>query len=229
LAKRSPASGRLVAGYHLARLLVRNPRDARHARRYLASMAPGRSPLADGQPWMSFAAIEWLDANVSASASVFEYGSGGTTLFLADRAGSVHSVEHDPDWARQTRAALDTAGHSGVRYELIEAEPGAALGYESTDESFTGMNFRRYVDALAGHPDRTLDLVIVDGRARVACIRTALPKLREGGHLMLDNSERSEYAEGVAMLEGLERTDFRGLGPYHFELSQTTVWRVRVP
>jgi predicted O-methyltransferase YrrM len=43
-----------------------------------------------------------------------------------------------------------------------------------------------------------LDLVVVDGRARVACVRQALPRLASDGVLLLDNADRDEYASVVS-------------------------------
>src|SRR4051812_34446634 len=83
------------AAFHVSRLLLRSPRDVRYAPRLARSLASDASPLADGQPWMPYRAIDWLDRTVDRSTAVFEYGSGGGTLFLAQRAGELHSVEHD--------------------------------------------------------------------------------------------------------------------------------------
>ncbi|MBI5154300.1 hypothetical protein HZA57_03600, partial [Candidatus Poribacteria bacterium] len=70
------------------------------------------------------------------------------------------------------------------------------------------------------------DLVIVDGRVRAACARLALPKVREGGWLLLDDSEREKYRDISRDLHSFTRLDFRGLNPYSLDISQTTVWQI---
>jgi hypothetical protein len=223
------AVGRGQATYHLVRLLAQRPRETRFAARYVRSLASVRSPLTDAEPWIPFRASEWLATHVAGGWSAFEYGSGGTTLFLANRVRALHSVEHDPTWFQQTSEALEAVGPDHIHYELIEPNPTEAPEqsetFRSTDVSYRGHSFESYVCAIDAHADRSLDLVVVDGRARVACVARAIPKIRAGGYLLLDNSDRDEYAQALALLRHLPRRDFSGLTPYLRELSQSTIWR----
>ena len=59
------------------------------------------------------------------------------------------------------------------------------------------------------------DLVLVDGRARLGCVVSALPKLRPEGVLLLDNSEREDAIEACALLadSGWSARHFSGPGP----------------
>jgi hypothetical protein len=212
--------------YHLTRLVARRPGDIRYGRRFVESLDSSRSPLLDAVPWMPFRAGDWLDRNAERDWSAFEYGSGGTTVFLTQRIAALHSVEHDPEWFAQTSAVLEAAGHQHVRYELEEPESGDNPAFASTGPEFAGRNFERYVKAIDAHPDASLDLVIVDGRARVACVRRALPKLREGGYLLLDNSDRDEYREAFELLARFPRLDFAGLTPYLLDPSRSSAWRI---
>lgn len=70
--------------------------------------------------------------------------------------------------------------------------------------------------------------MFVDGRARNLCILHAAHKVRLGGYLMLDNSDRLEYQSGIDLLRKWERTDFFGPGMDGVGGTvcwQTTVWR----
>jgi predicted O-methyltransferase YrrM len=51
--------------------------------------------------------------------------------------------------------------------------------------------FRKYAAAILGYPDESFDLVFVDGEAscRDWCIANALPKIKPGGYLLLDDSD----------------------------------------
>ncbi|MDP2056339.1 MAG: hypothetical protein Q8K35_01095, partial [Thiobacillus sp.] len=75
--------------------LRRHPRELPYALRWLHSLLPGHSPLYDEVPWITFRAIDWLDTYLKSDMSVFEYGAGGSTLYLAKRVRNVVSVEHD--------------------------------------------------------------------------------------------------------------------------------------
>jgi len=41
--------------------------------------------------------------------------------------------------------------------------------------------------------DKSLDFLLVDGRARPECLYYALPKLKDKAIIILDNSEREHY------------------------------------
>jgi hypothetical protein len=53
----------------------------------------------------------------------------------------------------------------------------------------------RYVVVFEELQDGSLDFVVVDGHYRQACIRAAIPKLKMGGLLLLDNSNWLSDAE----------------------------------
>src|SRR5947209_17002794 len=58
----------------------------------------GKSPLDWEIPWFSYAAIDFLESFLQPQMVAFEYGSGGSTLFLAKRVKYVYSVEDNPEW-----------------------------------------------------------------------------------------------------------------------------------
>lgn len=53
-------------------------------------------------------------------ADVWEYGSGGSTLWLAERAASVISIEDDPDWHLAVATALSARGLTNAEVRLIK-------------------------------------------------------------------------------------------------------------
>jgi hypothetical protein len=77
---------------------------------------------------------------------------------------------------------------------------------------------------VADQGDASLDLVIVDGRARVACGLAAMAKVKPGGMLLLDDSDRPRYARLREALTGWHGRDYRGFKPGGGPVCQTTVW-----
>ena len=63
-------------------------------------MQPGKSPLEDGMPWMTFDAINFLKRILHNRMMVFEYGSGGSSVFFSQFVEKVFSVEHDKGWLK---------------------------------------------------------------------------------------------------------------------------------
>lgn len=146
-------------------------------------------------PWWTFPAIvqveRWI-ADRGGDVRVFEYGAGASTAWLARRCRHVVSVEHDADFFR---AAVPLLARDNVELRLVEPQRGVAVpaapsgrrGYEDCD-------FSAYVDAIG---DDRYDLIVVDGRARVACFERARERLAPGGLIVFDNSERSRYAPAL--------------------------------
>lgn len=212
--------------------LLRDPASVRYAPEWLRSLFFGRNPLDDHTPWLPFKARRWLLEHVDRDTTVFEYGSGGSTLFFARFGASVVSVEHDPAWFERVNRALGETALCNYKHLLREAEmpaTGRSQGHSSQRPEFAGRCLDRYVCSIDEYPDRSFDLVVVDGRARLACIARALPKVRDGGHLLLDNSERAEYAPAFSTLARFPRVDLRGMAPYRTYLWQTSIWRIRHP
>lgn len=167
-------------------------------------------------PWWPYDAVSWVDANLSSGARVFEYGGGGSTLWLEDRGAIITTVEHDESWYRQLAVQLAPGA------ELL-FRPRAASG--SVTSAVAPGFFDEYVAAIDEQPDSSLDFVIVDGRSRVACARHALQKVKPEGLLLIDDTDRERYRPVIEMLKTWERHVFTGLKPGQRSPAQTSVWR----
>lgn len=148
-----------------------------------------REPL----PWLTYEAIAFLQTRIDESMSVFEYGSGNSTIWWSRRLFRVVSCEHDLQWYLRMRPHLA----ENVEYFHVELGPGG-----------------EYAKAIAQDRGR-FDIVVIDGRDRVSCARNAVRCLEAHGVIVWDNSDRDRYAAGFAMLaaDGFRRLDFVGMGP----------------
>lgn len=201
-----------------------------------ASLAPGHNSMADERPWITFAAAAFIESRLSPSARVFEWGSGGSSLFFARRVAAVVSVEHDAPWFELVRETMRMRGLENWEgyLELPRPDPSAAHrradagdSYVSSDAAYRGCTFEEYVSRIDAFPDRSFDVVMIDGRARPSCLRHALPKLHPGGLLVWDNSERDHYREVIETIPAtFQRFDFPGPAPYLRHFSRTTAWIV---
>lgn len=214
--------------------LLGNPAEIRFAAKWFYSLLPGHNPLVDQQPWINYRASEWLKAYLKPHMRVFEYGSGGSTLFMSKRVAHVVSVEHDESFYHFMVEQLRRNGIANCTPLLSLPEPlelAKTLPYSC--ESFTSewpthktMSFEAYVKAIDTYPDRSFDLVTVDGRARPSCVLRALPKIKDGGWLLVDNMERPRYGIIRTVLEQYECLNFRGVVPSEPQLHQTSVWKI---
>ncbi|NJN18014.1 MAG: hypothetical protein HC822_17950 [Oscillochloris sp.] len=214
-----------------ARMLLRG--YGRYLPAWLASLRPAmaqRSP----QPWLVFSATEYLETFPLAGKQVFEYGSGASTQYWLRRRARVISIEHDAAWYQQVRRRIPAA--AGLDYRFVAPEPDSAdapprdpaepADCVSAHYPQDRLRYSAYVAQIDALPDRSLDLVLVDGRARAACLVRAAPKVRPGGLLILDNSDRGYYTARVgAALSRYEALIFRGPAPQAPIFSQTTIYR----
>jgi predicted O-methyltransferase YrrM len=209
--------------------LGRHPQELPYSLRWLRSMLPGHSPLHDEVPWITFRAIDWLDRYLTPEMSVFEYGAGGSTLYFAKRVRSVVSVEHDEGFFKWVQEILARRALDNCQLMLHTPQPctDSSQPFASYQDKYRGQCFESYVRAIDGYPDRSFDLVLVDGRARLACVKQAIAKLKPGGALMLDNTDRPAYAPAGRLLNGARHSEFPGLTPWNLEVSQTSVWQLQ--
>lgn len=162
-------------------------------------------------PWWTFDSADrvaaWLRDHPGAR--VFEWGSGASTLWLAARAATVHSVEHHAGWAEVLAPRLP------VNVELTVVEPVACETpvVSSAKPGHRGLDFAPYVDAIDDLPG-DFDLVVIDGRAREACLARAVSRLAPGGVIVFDNVDRRRYVDAIETVsDRFAVTMTRGLTP----------------
>jgi len=156
-------------------------------------------------PWWCWGAVDFVAERIQSDWRVFEWGSGGSTLWFGQRAGSVVTVEHDPNWCAKTRTELGQYGIDNVLLVCEDYLPVYACEIYDYDP---------------------FDLVSVDGRSRCHCLQQSPDKVKPGGYLVLDNSERAEYQDAMRILAGWERHDFnKPDGEPGYREWRTTIWR----
>lgn len=206
--------------------------------RWKKALESGSNTMQDRLPWLSFPAITYLESHVNSTDKVFEYGGGGSTLFWIDRVAEVVTVEHDKEWFDLLREKL--LKEKGAKWEgnhvkaasgelVSPADPSEPVHYASTDKASKGKNFKAYATVIDNFDDSYFDTVLVDGRARTACLHHAVPKLRSGGLLILDNAERAHYTEkNQQAIQQLEVV-LSGMAPclHSRDFSETRIYRKR--
>ncbi|WP_210648760.1 class I SAM-dependent methyltransferase [Nocardioides sp. SYSU D00065] len=166
-------------------------------------------------PWWTFDSADlvasWLRDHPGAR--VFEWGSGASTLWLAARAGSVHSVEHHAGWADVLAPRLP----GNVDLRVVEPTTSGRPVVGSAKPGHAGLDFADYVAAIDDVPGE-FDVIVIDGRAREACLARALQRLAPDGVIVFDNVDRRRYVDAIDQAVGaagdrLAVTMTRGLTP----------------
>jgi SAM-dependent methyltransferase len=161
------------------------------------------------RPWIVPSTIGWLRRRIRRDWSVLELGAGRSTPWLGRRAGSVLSFEDNEFWYGHTRERLAEAGLANVDLRLREVE---ALPRE-----------------IASLPGAGFDLVVVDflespAVTRIECIGPLRERVKPGGHLLLDDSDRPGYAEAFELLGGWRFRSFVGVKDGWPEVCETGIF-----
>ena len=177
--------------------------------RYPAAWLRSRRSTPPERPWIVPAAIGWLRRHIRSDWSILELGSGRSTVWFAHRAGQVVSFEDNEFWFGWTGDRLAEKGlEADVRLAPVERLP----------------------DAVAALSAASFDLVVVDFLespevTRIDALRPAREKVRPGGHLLLDDSDRPGYAEAYELLSGWRERRFVGVKDEWPEACETAIFR----
>lgn len=158
-------------------------------------------------PWYTYPAIEYLSQFDVTDKDVFEFGCGNSSLFWADRARLVTSIEDNPDWLAKWQKSFN--------------RPNLDIRWRDEGEGYYNAIFE---------DSKKYDIIVVDGKRRADCARTALKALNQGGIIILDDSDRintsKEYADAVASLKNgnLIQVDFYGFCPMNVYTKTTSVF-----
>jgi hypothetical protein len=211
--------------------ILATPSYARYAFRWLRSIR-SESNFSDPEPWVTFEAIDFFAELSLSEKNVFEYGSGSSTLYWLKRGALCVSIEHDGQWYERLKKLLK--GDSRIDYRFVPPEQRGDVQspdfadpdlFLSSDRDYSGVDFRKYVTQIDEFPDEFFDVVLVDGRARPSCVKRSYRKVKLGGVLVLDNSDREYYLRRtIDLLSGFTRIDFRGPTPGSHVFSETSVF-----
>lgn len=169
-------------------------------------------------PWWTYRAIDAVEQFITerrrhGDVRAFEWGSGASTIWLARRVTRVHSVEHHRGFGEMIQARLGSE-YPNAALEIVEPQPSNNPVIGSRKEGHGGLDFAAYVafiDRVAPQHG-PFDVIVVDGRAREACLAAALPHLAPGGIVVFDNTRRRRYRDAIAALPVAE-TRYDGLTP----------------
>jgi hypothetical protein len=171
---------------------------------WLESLKQAKPVSKDGAPipWYTYPAIEFIEPRIGRDMRVFEYGSGWSTLWWAERVAEVFSVEHDTAWSALVQPRLPANARVALRTEAD-----------------------RYVGEIETSGGE-FDIVVVDGEHRNKCARAAAARVKPTGAIVFDNSDRVSFADGVRYLSdaGWLRIDFFGLIPCYAYKNCTSIF-----
>lgn len=116
--------------------------------------------------------LDFMESKINKDSFVFEFGSGGSTRWFADRCRSLLSVETSEEWADKAAASM------------VGASCDWGILLNPTNIDFETRNF---------------DLALIDGHAssRFNWTITAWKRVKAGGWLLFDDAQRPRHKDAV--------------------------------
>src|SRR5690625_1065884 len=171
---------------------------------WVVTLRKSASREAEGQPLpgVTYSMIELLKDRLPRNLSIFDYDCGQGTLWWAEYPSRLHAVEQEEEWADQIAAKAPD------HVSILVREPGNS-----------------YVKAV-GEKGLKYDVIIIDGRERMACAEEAVKHLSEKGIIIFDDTSRPRYRRGIDLLResGFKHLPFRGFSPIEFLPCETSLF-----
>lgn len=141
-------------------------------------------------PWFTYSAIAYLERLDLNQKTVFEWGSGHSSLYFSDKCQSITSIEYKKDWYKYVNSLLEenmTLHH---------------VGYD---------DYAKIISEI----DESYDIIIIDGEIdrRLECAKEAIKYIKPGGLIILDNSDWLPNTTRFLRDKGYQQIDFSGPGP----------------
>lgn len=174
-----------------------------------------KTPLEIGLPWWSYKSIKkikpWLNRNLT----VFEWGSGGSTIFLCNRVKSIVSVENDQNWTNKVNSALSSLNAQNAK--VIQKE----INLQSA-ECFLESSYAQEIS------DK-FDLIVIDGEdhfnseshwsARENCFDLSQQSINKEGIIIVDDAWR--YPSILNKSKAKKILKLESIGPCRLGVTRT--------
>lgn len=174
-----------------------------------------RTPIMEKPvPFLTMDAIRFMDKLVRPGMDVLEIGGGNSSLWFLKRGAKLTTYEHDPQWASMVKSKVKE------HPEYYNAENFFLRIMQGTD----------VLNDLEKLEDKHFDILLVDCMnaytCRTECIRIAKGKVKDGGWVILDNSDNPANWPADEIMNGKELHRFTGYAPMSLFVDQTSFWRI---
>jgi ADP-heptose:LPS heptosyltransferase/predicted O-methyltransferase YrrM/sulfatase maturation enzyme AslB (radical SAM superfamily)/SAM-dependent methyltransferase len=125
--------------------------------------------------------------------NILEWGSGNSTLFFPhfiESSSIWHSVDHIYEWYNKIKLSNN---HDNVKHHYILPNNPKFINQQLAGGTYD--DFRDYIDSPLEYGP--FDLILIDGRARNACLEKATERLSPGGIVILHDANRIKYWENT--------------------------------
>jgi hypothetical protein len=165
-------------------------------------------------PWLTYPSIRFLEKRLSGK-RLFEFGSGSSTAWYADRCSHVFSVENNYEWFLTVKARLSDVANTELLYEKTDREVIGSI-------SKVGGLF----DAIVIDSQPTERIIYKNSdEFRVACLDASLAAATKDCLFVIDNTDANPLLEREIQKRFSERQILRfpGWVPGILHPNETTI------
>jgi len=127
-------------------------------------------------PWLTLQATDILESYLKKTDIGFEWGSGRSTIWFAQKVKRLISIENDEYWYDKIKISLKEKNLTNVDYRLIQEHEEEIQPSDS-----------KYIRAIDDFESNSLNFILIDGIFRGFCANKAVNKVKPFGLLIVDN------------------------------------------
>lgn len=147
------------------------------------------------EPWFTYPCIDYLNNLKLKNKTIFEYGSGNSTLYFEEKGSRIVSVEDNKEWYKKLKSQC---------WNLNYAEG------------------KDYINQINKYGYSSWDIVIIDGNWRVECAKQAI---KYSNFIILDNSDWYPEINTFLIESGYTPFHFWGYGHINEYQWCTSIYR----
>ena len=165
----------------------------------------------EGYPLMNKKEVDCILSYLDKTKTIFEWGSGNSTIFFAKYCKNIYSVEHDVHWLNLVSEMCFERDLSNVGL-IFQPRKGPHIsftnGYSKLIDDQRSENFENYIKAIDKIKDpETFDFFILDGRARVECAEYCLRRCNENTIVFMQEFYRERYYQALEWYDKIDRVE----------------------
>lgn len=174
----------------------------------------GKGPIDYRLPWWSFDAIEAVSMFCTGKEFVFEYGSGGSTLFFAERCACVTAVEDNESWFQTVYSRAARENFKNIQLVAAPFDFRDPKDFENST----------YLHSLGS---RKYNIIVIDGQdwsfnERLVCFARAEKFIESNGLIIVDDSWRYEVLRKKNRAKKIHVCE--GVGPCRIGVTSTDLY-----
>jgi len=174
-------------------------------------------------PTMSISALAWINERITPDEVLFEWNSGDSTFWYAERVQQVYSVTELPTLAAWMKEEIYVREHDNIKIILAPEDATFEAKY-----ALGNISVKRYCHVIEQFPTKAFDWIIIDGYKKELCLPLAASAIKRGGIIVMTDTDVLEHLDSMNQMlsKAIEFHHFKSVCTTEDRLTQTTIMRL---